>query len=111
MTVLGDATVSFDFPTNSIGSVSPPRRELKELPEFPEHKPRRRHHKKEKNKINKIVEEASPSPISDFFFENRVELGASTFTFVFVLYVAHKLGLFFTQTTPQSILTSPPRAQ
>lgn len=100
LTTLGDATVSFEFPTNSIGSVSPPRRQLKELPEFPEHKPRRRHHKKKKIKI---PEPENPSPISDWFFENRLEVGAASITFFTVLYLANKLGALF----PSSPLEAP----
>jgi|APSaa5957512622_1039677.scaffolds.fasta_scaffold03957_1 hypothetical protein len=99
LTTLGDATVPFDFPTNSIGSVSPPRRQLKELPEFPEHKPRRRYHKKKmKMKPDKIPEPENPSPISDWMYDNRLEVGAGTLTFVTVLYVANKLGALFTPT-------------
>jgi hypothetical protein len=91
LTVLGDATVSFEFPTTSIGSVTPPRRQLTELAEFPEHKPRRRHKKK---KI-KIPEPENPSPIGDWMYDNRLEVGVATFTFVTVLYIANKLGALF----------------
>ncbi len=87
LTVLGDATVPFDFPTNNIGSVSPKRRQLVELPEFPEHKPRRRH----KNK--KITIPEDPSPITDWIIDNRVEFGAGTFTFFTVLYIAHIIAM------------------
>ena len=91
LTTLGDATVPFDFPTTSIASVSPPRRQLKELAEFPEHKPRRRHKKK---KI-KIPEPENPSPITDFMYDNRREVAAASITFVAVLYVANKIGALF----------------
>lgn len=103
LTILGDATVSFEFPTNSIGSVSPPRRQLKELPEFPEHKPRRRHHKEKKIKI---PEPENPSPITDWMYDNRLEVSAGTLTFVTVLYVANKLGGLFTPTPPPIIAPS-----
>lgn len=103
LTTLGDATVSFEFPTTSIGSVSPPRRQLKELPEFPEHKPRRRHHKK---KRIQIPEPENPSPITDWVFENRLEVGAGTLTFVTVLYIANKLGALFTPTPTPIIAPS-----
>lgn len=109
--VLGDATVPFDFPTNSIGSVSPPRRQLKELPEFPEHKPRRRHHKKKKMKPDKIPEPETPSPIADFMYDNRLEVGAGTLTFFTVLYIANKLGgLFPSSSLPSSQFSQAPYA-
>lgn len=100
LTTLGDATVPFDFPTNSIGSVSPPRRQLKELPEFPEHKPRR--HKKKKIKI---PEPENPSPIGDWMYDNRVEVLAMSATFVTVLYLANKIGALF----PSPLETAAPR--
>jgi len=91
LTTLGDATVPFEFPTNNIGSVTPPRRQLTELAEFPEHKPRRRHKKK---KI-KIPEPENLSPITDFMYDNRLEVAAASITFVTVLYVANKIGALF----------------
>lgn len=98
LTTLGDATVPFDFPTNSIGSVSPPRRQLKELPEFPEHKPRR--HKKKKIKI---PEPENPSPIGDWMYDNKLEVAAMSATFVTVLYLANKIGALF----PSPLETAP----
>lgn len=111
LTVLGDATVPFDFPTNDIGSVSPPRRQLTELPEFPEHKPRR-HKKKMKMKPDKIPEPENLSPISDWVYDNKLEVGAGTLTFVTVLYIANKLGaLFPSSPLPSSPLPSSPLSQ
>tara|TARA_Y100000389_G_C17425052_1_gene499060 strand:- start:22 stop:1650 length:1629 start_codon:yes stop_codon:yes gene_type:complete len=100
LTVLGDATAPFEFPTKNIGSVSPPRRQLTELPEFPEHKPRRRHKKK---KI-KIPEPEGVSPISDWMYDNRLEFGAGTLTFVTVLYLANKIGALFPSSPPHTIV-------
>lgn len=104
LTTLGDATVPFDFPTNDLGSVSPPRRQLTELPEFPEHKPRRRHKKK------KIPEPEDPSPISDWIYDNRLEVGAGTMTFFTVLYLANKVGALFTPTPPLEAPSPPPHS-
>jgi hypothetical protein len=106
LSVLGDATIPFDFPTNDIGSVSPPRRQLTELLEFPEHRPGR-HKKKMKMKPDKTPEIKTPSPITDWIIDNKVELGAATFTFCTVLYIANKLGAFFTPTpSPTPTLSS-----
>lgn len=97
LTVLGDATVPFDFPVNNFfGSVSPPRRQLTELTEFPEHKPRQRHKKK---KI-KIPEQEYPSPISNWLYDNKLEVGLGASTFVTVLYLAKKLGALFPSSPP-----------
>jgi hypothetical protein len=95
--VLGDATIPFDFPTNNVGSVSPPRRKLKELVEFPEHKPRRRR----KNKHKTIeIEAQTPSPIGEWIYDNKVEVGTGTFTFFVILYLANKLGALFPSSSP-----------
>uniref|UniRef100_A0A6C0IY58 Uncharacterized protein n=1 Tax=viral metagenome TaxID=1070528 RepID=A0A6C0IY58_9ZZZZ len=95
LTVLGDSTVQFDFPTKNIGSVSPPRRQLTELPEFPEHKPS---HKKKKIKIHEPPK--NPSPISDWIYDNRLEFGAGTAIFFTVLYLANRLSLLLPSSPP-----------
>jgi hypothetical protein len=96
LTVLGDATVPFGFPITDYGSVSPPRRQLTELLEFPEHKPRRRHKKK---KIN-IPEPEGPSPIREWMYDNKLEVGIGICTFVTVLYISNRLGALFPSSPP-----------
>ena len=98
LTVIGDATSPFDFPINDIGSVKPQRRKLVELPEFPE-RHRRRSHKKKKIEI---IEVENPSPITNWIIENKVEVGAATFTFFTVLYLANKIGVLI----PPDVSTS-----
>lgn len=107
LTVIGDATVPFDFPVAGIGSVSPPRRALTDLPEYAEHRPGRRRGARQK-KVAAAPPQESPSPITNWVVDNRLEVGASTLTFFTVLYVAYRAGAFDTAPPPTAAVGGPP---
>lgn len=94
LTVMGDASVPFDFPVTNIGSVPPHRRSLVDLPEDSYH---RKRHRRSKH----MSEIKQPSPMTVWFMDNRVEVGASVFTFFAVLSIAYKFGVYQPQPQPQ----------
>ena len=105
MLMLADATVPFEVPIHSVGSVMAMRRGLSELPEFSEFaddagdltptltKTRRRR----KSVVPATVEPATtelatPSPLAEWIFDNKVEVGATATTFFGMLYFSYRMG-------------------
>ena len=99
--IIGDATVPFDFPVSYTGSVSPPRRSLADIENTQK---KRKKANKQHHAQTPILE--PPSPMSDWIRDNKMEIAASTLSFFSVLYIAHKLGAFWTPSIKHSADTA-----